>query len=313
MEKDDTRPARQQTGGVIPTDGGPAFTSTRPAGLPVPILIAVPHAGRSYPEALKSAMRAPNLTPPRLEDRYVDRLGALVAEATGAALLVAHAPRAMLDLNRATDDVDWTMIADAAGRSAPHSAANRRARGGLGLVPRRIPGLGEVWKRRMNRAELDERIEGIHRPYHREAGEILEDLRDRWGAALLIDLHSMPPLKPAGEHGEHVEFVLGDRFGASAAGLLSAHALRFMSDADRRMAHNRPYSGGYGLERHAAPRRGLHALQIEVCRSIYLDAQMDQPGPRLAAVARVLSALVRTLAREVANLGDPEALARAAE
>ena len=67
------------------------------------------------------------------------------------------------------------------------------------------------------------------------------------------------------------------------------------------------------LERQASPRRGIHALQIEVCRSLYLDAQLDQPGPRLPAVTRVLSGLVRSLAHEVAAFGDPAALSRAAE
>lgn len=313
MSDGDTDEDERQSGGSIPSGEGPAFTSCVPADMPVPILIAVPHAGRDYPEDLTAAMRDPRWAQTRLEDRFVDRIGEDVAEATGAALLVAKAPRALLDLNRAPDDIDWGMVADAGAKRPPSSAANRRARGGLGLVPRRLPGMGEIWKRRLTRAELQARIDEVHRPYHREAADILERLRDRWGAALLIDLHSMPPLRGLGDEREPVEFVLGDRFGASAAGSLSAHTLRFMAQAERKMAHNRPYSGGYVLERQAAPRRGIHALQIEVCRSIYLDAQFDQPGPRLPAVTRVLSGLVRSLAREVTAFGDPAALSRAAE
>lgn len=300
-------------GDAIGGTGAPAFTLSVPGTLPVPILIAVPHAGRDYPANVTDAMRDPAWGAARLEDRFVDRLGEAVASATGAALLVAHAPRAMIDLNRAPDDIDWSMVAGASARRTPHSLANRRARSGLGLVPRRLPGLGEVWKTRLTLAELDARIAGIHRPYHRAAGETLERLRDRWGATLLIDLHSMPPLRQAGAEGEGADFVLGDRFGSSCASSLSAYALRHMAGAGRRMAHNRPYSGGYGLDHHAAPRRGLHALQIEVCRASYLDARLDQPGPRLAAVARTLAALVRSLAREVAVLGNPQAHRQAAE
>lgn len=300
-------------GGAISPGGRPAFTLTLPDALPAPILIAVPHAGRDYPAQITGAMRDPAWGAERLEDRFADRLGEAVAAATGTAFLVAHAPRAMIDLNRAPDDIDWSMVAGASARRTPHSLANRRARSGLGLVPRRLPGLGEMWKERLSLAELDARIAGIHRPYHRAIGETLERLRDRWGAALLIDLHSMPPLRQAGVEGEGADFVLGDRFGSSCASMLSAHALRHMTGAGRRMAHNRPYSGGYALDHHAAPRRGLHALQIEVCRATYLDAQLDQPGPRLAAVARTLAALVRSLAREVAVLGDPQAHRQAAE
>lgn len=305
--------SHRRPGGAIGAAGGPAFTLTVPDTLPVPILIAVPHAGRAYPETVTSAMRDPAWGASRLEDRHADALGEAVAQATGAAFLVAHAPRAMIDLNRAPDDIDWGMVTGAAARRTPHSLANRRARSGLGLVPRRLPGLGELWKGRLTLAELDRRIACIHRPYHRAAGETLERLRDRWGAALLIDLHSMPPLRQPGAEGEGADFVLGDRFGSSCSPALSAHALRHMAAAERRMAHNRPYSGGYALDHHAAPRRGLHALQIEVCRASYLDAQFDQPGPRLAAVARTLAALVRSLAHEVAALGNPEAQRQAAE
>ena len=312
---DDAAAARH--GGAIPGADAPAFTLTVPAALPVPILIAVPHAGRSYPAAVLAAMRDPAWGAARLEDRHADALGQAVAKATGAALLVAHAPRAMIDLNRAPDDVDWSMVSGSPTRRAAHSAANRRARSGLGLVPRRLPGLGEIWRGRLPMGDLEARRETIHRPYHRAISETLELLRDRWGAALLLDLHSMPPLRGGGEGtqpgGEGAEFVLGDRFGSSSASLLSVHALQTLAVAGRRVAHNRPYSGGFSLDHHAATRRGIHALQVEVCRAAYLDTRLEAPGPRLPSVARVLAALVRSLAHEVAALGDPEAFRHAAE
>lgn len=290
-----------------------AFALCSPDSLPLPVLIAVPHAGRDYPAALTAAMRDPACGRLRLEDRFADRLGEAAAGVTGAALIVARAPRALIDLNRAPDDVDWSMIAGSGTRRAAHSASNRRARSGLGLVPRRLPGVGEIWKHRLPLAALDARIAGIHLPYHRAIGQTLERLRDRWGAALLIDLHSMPPLVRAGREGGGPEFVIGDRFGASCAPVLSAQALRHLSAADRKVAHNRPYSGGFALDHHAAPRRGIHAMQIEVCRSIYLDARLDQPGPRLPAVARTLVGLIRSLANEIAAMGAPDSFRQAAE
>lgn len=290
-----------------------SFILSVPPALPMPVLIAVPHAGRNYSANLTAAMRDPVWASARLEDRYADALGEAVAHATGAALLVARAPRALIDLNRAPDDIDWSMVAGAGARRAPHSAANRRARSGLGLVPRRLPGLGEVWKQRLAFDDLAARIEGVHRPYHRAIATTLDRMRDRWGAALLIDLHSMPPLRQPGHAGEGAEFVIGDRFGSSCAPALSALALRQLAAGGRRVAHNRPYSGGYALDHHAAVRRGIHALQIEVCRAIYLDARLDQPGPRLSAVARALAVVVRTLADELAALGNPEAHRQAAQ
>jgi N-formylglutamate amidohydrolase len=250
-------------------------------------------------------MRDPAGTGLKLEDRYVDLLAHAIARETGAGLLMAHAPRAMIDLNRAPEEMDWEMLAD---DDRDDASANlrtaRRARGGLGLVPRRLPGLGEIWKRRITRAELEARLAGVHAPYHAALAGELKALKARWGAALLIDLHSMPPLGP--KRGAHAsaDFVIGDRFGSSCDGALCAAAFDHFAAAGRRAAHNRPYAGGYVLDRHAAPAKGIHGLQVEICRAVYLDESLSQPGGGFEAVARLLTGLVRRLATEFAALGS---------
>lgn len=324
----------KQSGGCVPAqDSGeaiaPAFTHVAPQSMPLPVLIAVPHAGRAYPDHVLRGFREVELCQLRLEDRHVDALGVAVARATGTGLLVAHAPRAMLDLNRAHDDIDWDMIAGgrksarAAASWAAHgspdhgrgqgSAANRRARSGLGLVPRRLPGFGEIWRHPLARAELDARIDHIHRPYHHFLASELERIRAAWGAALLIDLHSMPPLHRASGQSRAPDIVLGDRFGAACAGHVLARAMRHIEASGFAPAHNRPYSGGYVLDRHAAPSRGIHALQIEVCRSLYLDERMAHLSDGLERVADMLAGLVRELGAEIARLCDDGRLDEAAE
>lgn len=293
-------------GGAIPGHDAPAFSLKRPPGAPLPVLIAAPHGGRAYPPALVETMRDPAFSALRLEDRYIDRMAEAVAEATGAALIVAHAPRAMLDLNRATDDMDWSMVVGGGPDGSRNSIANRRARSGLGLVPRRLPGQGEIWKGRLERAELEDRIAGIHTPYHAALAATLADLRDRWGAALLVDLHSMPPLRPRHAGEKAGEFVIGDRFGASCNHRLVAHAFHWFERNGRVALHNRPYAGGYVLDRHAAPTRGIHALQLEVCRASYLDARLAEPSARFASVVRTVAGLVRSLAGEVSAFGGSQ-------
>jgi len=289
------------------------FSLILPARREVPILIAVPHAGREYDDALRIRMREPDASALKLEDRLVDRVAQTVAEVTGASLLVAHAPRAQIDLNRSVEDVDWSMISDTEPRRIRHSIANRRSRGGLGLVPRKLPGLGEIWKNRISREELDRRIEEVHRPYHRVLAQEMEALRDRWGACLLLDFHSMPPLQSRHPGEAVAEFVIGDRFGASCDPMLAARTLNFLSAKGRPAAHNRPYSGGYVLERHGAPTRGLHAMQLEICRSTYLDTEMRELSPRITSLAQILAGLVRSLAQDVLLLGSAEGRAEAAE
>lgn len=291
-------------GGTIPgAPGIPAYVLNGPAPSALPVLIAVPHAGRTYPDTLLSSMRNPAFAALRLEDRYVDRIGRALAAATGAMLLVAHAPRAMIDLNRAPDDIDWDMFGTRPSSAIGSYTPGRRSRSGLGLIPRRLPGIGELWKRRHEESDLAQRITGIHEPYHLCLAETLDALRRRWGAALLIDLHSMPPLPPRGDQ-PGSEFVLGDRFGASCHGRLVGSAFAYFDECGRAAAHNRPYAGGYVLERHAAPDRGLHGLQIEIDRRSYLDAQMAEPGQGFAEMVTMLTGLVRLLAAEVAALGQ---------
>lgn len=293
--------SRSIRGGLIPgTPGLPAFTMTMADQARLPVLIAVPHAGRVYPADLTERMRHPASAGVRLEDRLVDVVAQAIARETGAALIVAHAPRAMIDLNRAPDDVDWEMISGAPRPSFPRLSAGRRARSGLGLIPRRLSGMGEVWRKPLPMEEMDRRLEQVHQPYHTALSETLQQLRDRWGAALLLDLHSMPPLGPKHGGDPAADFVLGDRFGASCSAMLVAGAFDHLASAQRVTAHNRPYAGGYVLDRHGAPARGLHAVQVEVCRTTYLDEHLREPGPGLADVVRVLTGMVRRLADELA-------------
>jgi N-formylglutamate amidohydrolase len=311
-EGEASRDGAQVPGGAVPgLAGEPAFTLAGLAGAAIPVLVAVPHAGRCYSPSLLARMRQPDEVRLRLEDRLADLVGREVARQTGAALLVAHAPRALVDLNRAPDDMDWDMVTGGAPRGLTRLAAGRRARSGLGLVPRRLAGVGELWHSRITREELEARIELVHRPYHAALGEALETLRDRWGSALLVDLHSMPPLGPKSGPDGAADFVVGDRFGASCRAALSISAIRVLECAGRRALHNRPYAGGYVLERHSAPQRGIHALQLEMCRTAYLDQALREPGAGMEAVAALVSELVAALA---ARLDDGwDTLPQAAE
>ena len=299
-----------------------AFVHISPKSMPLPVMIAVPHAGRAYPGEVLAQMRDPEPCQLRLEDRFVDALGIELAKASGTGLLVAQAPRAMLDLNRAEDDVDWGMVLSPKEHSAkrgnaahypPSNGTNARARSGLGLVPRRLPGFGEIWRQQLDREELDRRIDRIHRPYHEFLGRELERIRDAWGAALLIDLHSMPPLRRQNGQDCAPQIVLGDRFGSACNSAIVSRAFRYIDQQGCSFAHNRPYSGGYVLDRHASPQRSIHAIQLEICRSTYLDASLSEPTGALQPLAKMLAGLVRELGAETAGLGASGQIPQAAE
>jgi N-formylglutamate amidohydrolase len=304
IDRSDESDSQQERGGRIPgISGAAAFTLEARKASAIPIVIAAPHGGRAYPPFLLHDFRHGEAPLLRLEDRHVDKLARGVADATGASLLVAQAPRALIDLNRAPEDIDWDMVERGAHPAGGAPAAGRRARSGLGLFPRRLPGLGELWRRRLGAEDLAERMDGVHEPYHLALAGELARLRDRWGAALLIDLHSMPPLA-ARLGAASAQVVIGDRFGASSHGSLVAATFAHFAQCGREAAHNRPYAGGYVLERHANPRKGIHGLQVEIDRSRYLDAALVEPGAGMAGMIEDLAKLVRRLAPVVADLGQ---------
>ncbi len=306
----------RKLGGIIPgTPGTHAFSLSGPRPSAIPVLIAVPHAGRAYPGPLLKALRNPDAAALRLEDRLVDSLGRAVARETGAALLVANAPRAMIDLNRAPEDIDWDMFGREDRPAVSDAVPSRRVRSGLGLIPRRVPGAGELWNRQHRGEELSALIAGIHAPYHDALAAALAQLHARWGVAVLVDLHSMPPLAPRGSR-PAAQYVTGDCFGASCHADLSAAMASCFDRNGCASAYNRPYAGGYTLERHGRPDRGIHAIQLEIDRSVYLDAGLSRLGEGYPRLVRLLSGLVRILATEATALGDtsaPQACRDAAE
>lgn len=297
------------SGGTVPGLSRPAFTLHRPAALRLPVLIAAPHAGRAYPEALVARMRDPERLPLRLEDRFVDTVARAAAARCGAALLVAHAPRAMIDLNRDPGDLDPGMFAGAdaekeamrrtlaQGRSPGQAARSQR---GLGLFPRRIADLGELWRGPMQPVEAGQRIAAIHQPYHEALAEELAAIRAAWGTVLLIDLHSMPDLPQRHAGVGPATHVLGDRFGASCARVAVEAGLATLDGAGCDVAYNRPYAGGYVLDRHGVPRGGVHAVQLEVARSLYLDTAGDGPGEGVEAQSRIVAGMAGAMAAALA-------------
>ena len=268
------------------------FTLSRIAEAQLPVLVAVPHAGRDYPDAMMANLRVAPHVLERLEDRHADLL-LTGAAAAGCATLTAHVARAWIDLNRAPSEVDPQMIIDAP--RAAYAQASAKVRGGLGLVPRRLADHGELWQGPLPRAAITERISSLHEPYHRALSVALSALRARFGAALLIDLHSMPPLKPEGTL-PVARIVIGDRYGRAAGARLCDLAIQTLAQRGFDVALNHPYAGGYVLERHGRPASAIHALQVEVDRSLYLDAALRDAGPGLDDVSDAIAELARVLA-----------------
>ena len=281
----------------------PPFVRIGPERPASPVILSVPHAGRDYSAELLKAARLSKVMLETLEDRLVDRL-VWQATAAGATTFVARAPRAEIDLNRDEREIDPALVAPPL---PPGSAVpSPRTRGGIGLIPSRITGVGPIWRQRISQAELARRVNQIHRPYHQAVHAALIEARDRFGAAVLLDCHSMPP-RPTAQGDSQVSIVFGDRHGTSAAPDLVEAAVAAARALGYRTACNAPYAGGYIAGRHGRPESGIHAIQLELDRSAYLDMELRSPGPGFAGASRLVAAVVEAL--EARLLGTEDVIA----
>ena len=262
----------------------------------LPVLLSVPHSGRDYDEAvLKNAAQGSRALE-SLEDPLVDRL-AWRAIAAGIGAVIQPVPRAVIDCNRDEEEVDPAAILGIS--PAP---VGPRARYGLGLIPSRTHRHGRLWRRPIERGELERRIEQVHRPYHRALANGLASLAAVHGDALLIDCHSMPR-----RAGGQAELVIGDRHGTSAAGWLVAEAARLARTAGFRVALNDPYAGGAIVARHGQPQMGIHAIQLEICRETYLASDGRTASAGFDRVATLLETLGIGLGQALLDRAIPAA------
>ncbi|HKY94635.1 MAG TPA: N-formylglutamate amidohydrolase [Kiloniellales bacterium] len=266
----------------------------QPLRAAVPVLLSVPHSGRDYPHWLTGNAIGGRPALESLEDPLVDRL-IWRAVARGVGAVIARAPRAAIDCNRAADEIDPTVIADAGSE-----AVGVRARGGLGIVPSRCVPHGRLWRRPIDRAELERRVAEAHRPFHEAIAAEVEGMAAAHGHALLIDCHSMP--SRLGQP----QVVIGDRHGGSAVPWLAEQAARIARSSGWSVGLNDPYAGGFVVERHGRPDRRVHALQLEIDRSCYLARDLRGPGPGFDRAARLIEQLAFGLAEALAA---PDALA----
>ena len=245
------------------------------------MLLSVPHSGRDYPDWLVESASAGRAALAALEDPLVDRL-VWRALQRGCGAVIARTPRAAVDCNRAEDDIDPSVV-----DGARRGRVTARARGGLGIVPSRTQQHGFLWRRPITPDQLDERLDQAHRPYHRAIECQIALLVERFGCALLIDCHSMPP--PS--HGTP-PIVFGDGRGRTADPWVSREAVDIARGCGFDAAVNEPFAGGHVIERHAWPPRQVHALQLEIDRRCYLEESLQEPGPGFER----MSAFIETLA-----------------
>lgn len=282
-----------------------AIAVNRPA-TSSPVVVSVPHAGRIYPPEILAAARVGRPDLARLEDSWCDLIA---AGATGAGATVVQAlwARAVADCNRGEGQMAPGEVA--VPLRAGFSTPGRKERAGLGVIPTRLADCGPLWKQPIDGAALHWRLESFHRPYHAALAEELAAAHRRFGHAILIDLHSMPPI-PQGQIGHGARIIVGDRFGATSGAWLVDLAMASAAALDEPVSLNQPYAGGHIIRTHGRPGGAVHAIQIEIDRGLYLTPGRVPDTGRIARLSRWFSGLVTAAAQ---MLPGAEALPQAAE
>jgi N-formylglutamate amidohydrolase len=280
-----------------------AYVLTRPAKAVGPLIFASPHSGRDYPAAFlaqavlnQSAIRSS-------EDAFVDRLFGSAPE-LGAPLLAARVPRAYIDLNRAADELDPAVVEGIA--RAPH---NPRVSSGLGVIPRVVAGGRSIYRGKLSLAEAEARIARFWHPYHQALAGLIDETKAAFGRVVLIDCHSMPheAITAHTRFGHPLpEVVLGDRYGAAASPEIMDQVEAAFGGAGLRVVRNAPFAGAYVAQAYGRPSRGVHVVQVEIDRALYMDEVRIEPLPGFDAFRAMMAGVVADLLR-------PGSLALAAE
>lgn len=239
----------------------------------------------------------------RAEDCFVDSLLDGVGDVP---VLRARFGRAFLDLNRGADELDPRMYDGPLSLPIQHG---ERVDAGLGVLPR-IAGYGlDIYRRRLAPSEAELRLAALHRPWHDRIATLLERALARHGYAILIDCHSMPP--PAGALPPQI--ILGDRYGTSASPALVAMIEEHFSRAGWRVGRNKPYAGGHTTVFHSDPSRGIHVVQVEIDRSLYMDVHRMARHDGFERVQAQMSGLAQRLLAAAPALDLGPGLCEAAE
>ncbi len=270
-----------------------AYILTLPARRETPVVFSSPHSGREYPASFLGMSVLDRQTIRSSEDAFVDELFDC-APRHGAPLLVARAPRAFVDLNRACDELDPAVIED-----VQRVAHNPRVASGLGVIPRVVAGGRSIYRGKIARIEAERRIAQHWRPFHARLSELLAESHAAFGQAVLIDCHSMPHEAIEGQArpgSARPDVVLGDRFGAAVGGAVMDRIEAAFVRAGLRVSRNAPFAGAFITQTYGRPSRGFHAVQVEIDRALYMDEARVEKRADFEAFRALLAGVVAELA-----------------
>lgn len=257
-----------------------------------PFLFSSPHSGSEYPAEFLAESPLDSLSIRSSEDAFVNRLFEQ-APILGAPLLSARLPRAYIDLNRSCEELDPAVI-----EGLERAAHNPRISSGLGVIPRVVAGGRLIYRGKLSQSTAAERIRRYWQPWHERLQQLIAETRASTGTAVLIDCHSMPheAIEGGARPGSQLpQIVLGDRYGAAAGPEAMALVETAFTTAGLRVSRNSPFAGAYITQAYGRPARNIHAIQVEIDRSLYMDEKTVTPHAGFADFAKLITGIIASL------------------
>ena len=244
------------------------FVCHKPKTLLSPLIYNSPHSGRVYSQRfLRQASL--NLKEIRVsEDFYVEQLLDSVP-ASGSFLLEACFPRCYVDVNRSSNDLDHHLIS-----KLDHCSMNPKTAAGLGVIPRVVGDGIDIYDKKLSLEEVKFRLDKYYFPYHRELKRLIKYSVEKFGMAILLDVHSMPHNcidHLVDNKASTPQIVVGDCFGSSCSSTFSQTIFESFVSEGFKVRRNTPFSGGFITRNYGAPSQNVQAIQIEIDRSLYMD------------------------------------------
>ena len=282
----------------------------------LPVVLSCPHAGLELPAALRSQSDLSDRDLLSTTDFGVRDLVEPAARSLGVPLVLCTAARSFLDVNRAPEELDLSLF-DKSGRLPPARNRSPRVLAGHGIIPTRTRDNQLIYgETKLSAGDFEARLDAAYHPFHEALAQLIETTLEQFDFCILLDCHSMPAMSPSASmtlrrdrnpfrlkqvpgEGEglstgSVDAVLGDRFGATCAKPVVLSILHRLWRDGLMVEWNRPYAGGHIIQRHADLERGVHAVQFELSRDLYLEPDLKR-SPRFDAVQTMVTSVVERL------------------
>lgn len=231
------------------------YNTIEPSAQQVPIIISSPHSGTFFPEDIASKLYPEKANNPDDTDWFIDKLYDF-APAMGITMITANYSRWVIDLNRTPESKP--LYDDGRVITGLVTTTNFN---GAPLYQGELP----------TQEDINYRIENYYRPYHQKIADLLEDTKQKFGKALLFDAHSIRKVVPGIRKEAFPDLILGDNDETSASKTIIETAMNALKTANKDLEHNHPFKGGHITRSFGDPAKNIHALQLEMAKTNYMD------------------------------------------